>query len=308
MGSKPRPRWVGVAELAARQHGVVSVRQLHRLGHSDRAIAKAVGAGHLHRLHRGVYAVGYLHLSLHGRCLAAVLACGPNALLSHRSAAWLWGLIKAPSISIHVTGPVSRAPRPPVVLHHSRILVAKDRALEEGIPVTALPRTLLDLAAVLPPEQLRRMLKRAEELNLFDLTPVEALLRRCGGHHGGTRLQRALELYRPPRFTRSDVERKFLELVEGADLPRPMTNFNEAGYELDVYWPDLRFAVELDVFETHGTRESFEADRLRQEDLKLAGIELTRVTGRRLEHEPEQVIDRVGRLLKQRQRQLQAVS
>jgi Transcriptional regulator, AbiEi antitoxin len=299
---------VGLAELAARQHGVVSVRQLGSLGYSDGAIAKAVRAGRLHRLHRGVYAVGHLHLSVHGRCLAAVLACGPKALLSHHSAAWLWGLVKTSPVPIHVTGPVSRAPRPPVVLHHSRILAVEDRALEVGIPVTALPRTLLDLAAVAHPDRLRRMLKRAEELNLFDLDPVESLLGRAGGHHGRGRLQRALTLYRPPRFTRSDVERRFVELVEGAGLPRPATNFNEAGYELDVYWPELRFAVELDVFETHGTRESFEDDRLRQEDLKLAGVELTRVTGRRLEREPKQVIDRVARLLAQRERELRALS
>jgi very-short-patch-repair endonuclease len=295
---------VGLAELAGRQHGVVSVRQLHRLGYSDGAIAKAVKGGRLHRFHRGVYAVGHLHLTVHGRCLAAVLACGPHALLSHNSAAWVWGLLKAPPERIHVTGPISRAPRPPLVLHHSRILVVEDRALEERIPVTALPRTLLDLAAAFDSERLRRVLKRAEELNLFDLGPAEALLRRCGGHHGRERLRRAIALYRPPRFTRSEVERKFVELLEARDLQQPLTNFHEAGYELDVYWPELRFAVELDVFETHGTRESFESDRLRQEDLKLAGVELTRVTGRRLEAEPQQVIERVARLLEQRRRQL----
>jgi hypothetical protein len=228
--------------------------------------------------------------------------------LSHRSAAWLWGLIQSPPDSIHVTGPVNRAPRPPIVLHRSRILSSEDRALEEGIPVTALPRTLLDLAVGAHQDRLRRLLKRAEELNLLDLGPCEAMLRRCGGHRGRFRLEQALALYRPPRFTRSDLERFFLELVEGAGFPAPATNFVEAGYELDVYWPDLRFAVELDVFETHGTRDSFESDRLRQEDLKLAGIELVRVTGRRLEREPEQVLERIGRLLAQRERELRALS
>jgi very-short-patch-repair endonuclease len=90
--------------------------------------------------------------------------------------------------------------------------------------------------------------------------------------------------------------------VREAGLPRPATGFNECGYELDVYWPEERFAVELDVFETHGTRGAFERDRLRQEDLKLAGIEMTRVTGRRLEREPRQVVERVARLLEQRRR------
>jgi hypothetical protein len=203
-----------------------------------------------------------------------------------------------------VTGPVSRTPRSPIVLHHSRIITAEDRALEEGIPVTALPRTLLDLAAAARPDQLRRVLKRAEDLDLFDLGPVESLLRRSGSHRGRVRLERALALYRPPRFTRSELETRFAELIEAAGLPLPASNFNVEGYELDVYWPELRFAVELDVFETHGTRESFEADRLRQEDLKLAGVELTRVTGRRLEREPQPVIGRVARLLAQRQEEL----
>jgi len=105
-------------------------------------------------------------------------------------------------------------------------------------------------------------------------------------------------------MTRSELEREFLALVEGAGLPRPSSAFVVAGYELDVYWPDLRFAVELDVYATHGTHESFEEDRRRDENLKLAGVELTRVTGRRLEREPEQVVERIRRLLDQRREQL----
>ncbi len=115
------------------------------------------------------------------------------------------------------------------------------------------------------------------------------MLARNRGHHGASRLRRAIDLYAPPPFTRSGLERRFLVLLAEAGIPRPVTASNVAGYELDVYWPDLRFAVELDVFETHGTRRSFEQDRMRDEDLKLAGVELTRVTGRRLEREPDRV-------------------
>lgn len=297
MGSQPRPRWVEVAELARRQHGVVSVGQLLAVGLSSGSIAKATRTGRLHRLHRGVFAVGHVDLSLHGRCLASVLACGPDAVLSHFSAAWLWGLAKFPPAPIHVTAPVSRARRPPIVLHHSRILDEGDRTLREGVPVTAVPRTLLDLAAAVGPDRLTRLLQRAEELRLLDLVPLEDQIARAGGHHGGSRLKRALDLYRPPRFTRSELERSFVATLEAAGLPPPRTGFNELGYELDVYWPEYRFAVELDVFETHGTRESFEADRLRQEELKLAGIELVRITGRRFDREPTQVAERVARLL-----------
>jgi very-short-patch-repair endonuclease len=165
--------------------------------------------------------------------------------------------------------------------------------------VTALPRTLLDLAASIRFDWLERMVERSEELGLFDLRAVEDLLARTMGHHGHGRLRRAIALYRPASFTRSGLEKRFLELLMEAGLPQPRTNYVEHGFELDCYWPEYRFAVELDVFETHGTRAAFERDRKRQEDLLLAGIGMTRVTGPRLEREPEEVIKRVARLLDQ---------
>ncbi len=144
------------------------------------------------------------------------------------------------------------------------------------------------------------MLERSEELKLFDLRAVESLLDRTRGHHGWGPLRRAIALYEPPPFTRSQFERLFFEAVVRTELPRPATNFVEAGFELDVYWPEYRFAVELDVYATHGTHGSFERDRLRQEDLKLAGIEMTRVTDVRFHREPDAVLARVGRLLDER--------
>jgi hypothetical protein len=162
------------------------------------------------------------------------------------------------------------------------------------------PRTLLDVAATARFERLQRILERTEELRLFDLGPVESVLDRNVGHHGAGRLRRAIALYRPAAFTRSGLERRFLTLVRDAGLPKPSTGFNELGFELDVYWPEQRFAVELDTFETHGTRGAFERDRLRQEELKLAGIEMIRITEDRLDREPGRVIERVARLLAQR--------
>jgi len=144
------------------------------------------------------------------------------------------------------------------------------------------------------------MVERSEELGVFDLRKVEDLLSRTVGHHGHGRLRKVIALYRPSSFTRSGLEKRFLELVVEAGLPQPRTNFVAHGFELDCYWPEHRFAVELDVFETHGTRAAFERDRKRQEDLLLAGISMTRVTGPRLEREPEEVLRRVARLLKQR--------
>lgn len=287
----------GLANLAERQHGVVSIRQLTGpLGYSRSAVYRAVDAGRLHRLYPGVYAVGHTNLSPHGQCLAAVLACGPDALLSHVSAAWLWDLTKTSPLPASVSTPLHRRRRPPLRLHEARSLAPDDRALRDGIPVTSLARTLLDLAATVRFEWLEKMIERSEDLGLFDLREVEDLLARTVGHPGHGRLRRAIALYKPTSFTRSSLER----LCLAAGLPQPRTNYVEEGFELDCYWPEFRFAVELDLFETHGTRAAFERDRRRQEDLLLAGIGMTRVTGPRLEREPDEVIERVGRLLSAR--------
>ncbi|HEX5989608.1 MAG TPA: hypothetical protein VFY75_05290 [Solirubrobacterales bacterium] len=168
--------------------------------------------------------------------------------------------------------------------------------MEEEIPVTAVSRTLLDLAATVRFDWLEKMVERAEELELFDLRAVEDMLARTVGHHGHGRLRQAIALYKPSSFTRSGLEKRWLELVLEAGLPQPRTNYVEHG----CYWPEQRFAVELDVFETHGTRAAFERDRERQEELLLAGIAMTRVTGPRLEREPDEVVRRVARLLAQR--------
>lgn len=274
------------------------------LGYTHKSVGRAVEVGRLHRLHHGVYAVGHTNLSLDGRCLAGVLASGPDSLLSHYSAGWLLGLISTRPIPVHVTAPIPRRRRDGLRIHRSETLIERDRSLERGIPVTLVPRTALDLAAGVRFRTLRRVIRRAEELRVFDLGDFRSVIARNRGHRGAYPLDRALAIYEPPRFTRSELEREFLRLVEQDGLGSPVTAFNVAGYELDVYWPELRFAVELDVYATHGAHEPFEEDRRRDEDLKLAGVELTRVTGHRLEREPRQVMDRVARLLEQRREQL----
>lgn len=306
MGHKAQPhplaagRHQALAALAERQYGVVSVGQLQELGYSRKAIARAVAGSRLHPVDRSVYAVGHRCLSQHAKCFAAVFACGPGAVLSHHSAAWLHGLARWSPEPFHVTGPVARRPRLPVRIHRARRLMDADRDLVEGIPVTAIPRLLLDMAACLKPKSMDRLVERSEERELFDLRAVEDLLARTVGHHGHGRLRKAIALYKPSSFTRSELEKRFLELCLAAGLPQPRTNYVEHGFELDCYWPEYRFAVELDIFETHGTRAAFERDRKRQEDLLLFGIEMTRVTGPRLEREPDEVIRRVARLLEQR--------
>jgi len=282
-----------------RQYGVISTRQLEELGYARDAVARAALRGQLHRLYRGVYAVGHRYLNDHGRHLAAVLACEPGAMLSHQSAGWLWGLLASPSGTIHVTAPTRRHAKSSLRLHFAT-LAEDDLAIRDGIPVTGVPRTMLDLAASLSRHRFDRVLERSEERGLFDLGEVDSVLERVRGHVGVGRMRRAIALYRPPAFTRSQLERRFLELVRDASLPTPAMNYNLAGYELDAYWEAERFVVELDVYETHGTRAAFERDRLRQEDLKLIGVEMIRVTAPRLDCEPEAVLDRLAALLARR--------
>ena len=286
---------------------MVATQQLEALGYSRDSISYATRSGRLHRLHRGAYAVGHTSLTREGHCLAAVLSCAPNAVASHTSAAWLWDLLRSPPGTIHITAPTRRHARPNFRLHYASRLLEADRAFREEIPVTSLARTLLDYAASATPTRLDRAIERAEERGLFDLRAVDDVLRRAGGHRGAGRLRRALEIYRPePAFTRSRLELRFLELVQRSHLPNPSMNFQEGGYELDAYWPAERFAVELDMYETHGTRAAFERDREREENLLLQDIETIRVTGPRLKREPDEVLKRVEAHLERRRRQVAA--
>jgi very-short-patch-repair endonuclease len=287
--------------------------QLVALGHAPRTVVEWEAAGRLHRLHRGVYAVGHRRLTWHSRCWAAVLAAEPDelapwrAVASHYSAAYLWGLLRFMPDVMHVTAPTRRRARRLFVVHFSSILAAEDRAVCQGIPVTAVPRVLLDLAIRARPEQLDGYLERAEDRGLLDVRAVEDLLDRAGGHRGRGRLARALAIYQPdPAFTRSKFERRFRRLVKAAGLPVPAMNFNIAEFELDAYWPEFRFAVELDLFETHGSRAAFERDRRRQEELKLLGIEMIRITAPRLKREPQAALRNLETLLERRRQELAA--
>lgn len=289
--------------LATRQHGVVSTRQLDALGYSPSSAAKAAKAGRLRRLHRGVYLVGHERLTWHGRCMGAVLAARPS-VASHLSAGWLWDVLRYRPGTIHLSAPSARRARRGFVVHFAD-LPPSDRNVQDGIAVTALPRTLLDLATLLSSSQLERAIDRAEERKRLDVRPIEELLERAGNHPGRGRLKRALEIYRPnAAFTRSGLEREFLKLVQEAGLPAPKMNINVDGFELDAYWERERFAVELDVYETHGTHLAFERDRLRQDDLLLGEVESIRVTGPRLRREPRTTVARVAAHLERRRRAL----
>jgi predicted transcriptional regulator of viral defense system len=292
-----------LAGLALRQHGVVSIRQLEQLfGYSRAGVRKLVDSGRLHPLYRAVYAVGHTELSQRGECLAAVLAVGPGALLSYYSAGWLWGIWWGSPAPFEVTAYVPRHHAAPkgVVRHRARNLDDVDRALVDGIPVTSVARTLLDLASKLRADQLRRVLARVEDLGLVDLEAIHEVIERNRGHHGAKRLRFALATYERPIWTRSEFERRFVEYLVESGLPRPATGWNEVGHELDVFWPELDFGVELDTWETHGTRDAFERDHDRDLDFALAEIETIRVSERQFQREPDAIATKIARLLDRR--------
>jgi hypothetical protein len=180
-------------------------------------------------------------------------------------------------------------------------MVDEDRTLVDGIPVTSVARTQLDLAWKLRGDQLRRLLARSEELGLFDLDAIRAVVERNRGHHGTKRLRRALAIYEPPIWTRSEFERRFVDRLIAAGLPRPATGWNELGHEIDVYWPERRFGIELDAFETHGTRDAFESDHDRDLDFALAEIRTHRVSAQQFRRDPAKIVADVATLLFRRE-------
>jgi hypothetical protein len=293
-----RPRTWRVADQASRQHGVVAHRQLAVLGLSASSIHDWVVAGRLHTLHQGVYAVGHALLSRKGRWMAAVLACGPTALLSHRDAAALWEMLPPGS---HAGTDVTTARRchgrPGIVLHRSRRIHHEDRATRDGIPVTGVARTLLDVAEAARAWRLARAIEEAERRGLFDLRAVDRLIARSPGRRGVRPLKHALAAYRPAPFTRSGFERRFIELCRRAGLPQPAANLWIAGGEADVSWPERRLVVELDTAAHHQTRAAFERDRARDAALQLAGYRVLRVTDRRLDAQPQEVLAAVRAML-----------
>jgi very-short-patch-repair endonuclease len=286
-----------VAALAERQHGVVARRQLGKLGLGAGAIRHRLAAGRLHRVHRGVYAVGHRRITGRGRWMAAVLACGEEALLSHRSAAALWGLAPYAGSSIDVTAPGSRrGPRKKLIVHGGWVR-SEERSVHDGIPVTSVARTLLDLAEVVDRRRLERALEESERLGLFDLRAIERVCERNHGRRGLRPLLALLPSLAPAPETRSELERRFVHLCAEAELPTPVMNAQVAGFEVDALWPEHRLVVELDGYAFHRTRAAFERDRVRDAALVLAGYRVLRITARRFRDDPDSVADTIRRLV-----------
>jgi very-short-patch-repair endonuclease len=287
-----------VAALAARQHGVVHVGQLYAAGLDKDAIARRVAAGWLHRLHRGVYAVGHLALTPRSHQLAAVYAYRPAGLLSHRSAAALWGLLRS-APRIEVTVPRACRPRSGIVLHRSRRIHEEDRRVVDGIPVTSVARTMVDLAEG-PERYLLAAVREAKIRRLFDLRAIDRTLERLPGRRGRHRLRRVLGSYRPESaFTRSGAERRLVEVCRDHRLPVPQANVWIDEFEVDFYWPDARIVVELDSPTFHLTTHAFHADRRRDRVLAGQGIQVVRVPLDDLER-PEALASELARILARR--------
>jgi very-short-patch-repair endonuclease len=294
MRGKQRRADVELSDLATRQHGVVSTRQLEGLGFSDAVITAEVRLGRLRRLHRRVYAVGHEALTWEGWCVAAVAANAP-CVASHWSAGWILGLTRSrPSGKFHVTATTRRHPRKEFHVHFAA-LADEDTTVLDGIPVTSVARTALDLAALDPGGTSARLKRLEDGEHRLDLREFEALLARSKGHKGWAALAQAVDLYRPdPTVTRSGLERRFRTLIRRSGLPWPSMNFVVGGYELDCYWPEHLLAVELDTYGTHGSRLSFEEDRKRARELGLLGVTLERVTDRQLDSEADAVLRAVA--------------
>jgi hypothetical protein len=289
-----------MATLATRQYGVITRRQLHDLGYSDDAIDRSVASGRLHAWHHSVFAVGHQGLSRHGLCMAAVLFRGHGALISYQSAVWLWGLEKKLEIPVHVSVRWRGHAQDAIGLHHCPALRADDIAEIERLPVTGLARTLLDYASEAKPYRLRRAIDQADRLELLDLAAVDLITEEVRGHRGRTPLLKAMTIYREKGFTRSGGEKRMLAALADVGVLRPAINTFVEGYEVDFYWEEERFAVELDSWEYHRTRRSFEEDRERQEKLAMADIEAIRITGTRLRREPRKVAMRIAAHLDRR--------
>jgi predicted transcriptional regulator of viral defense system len=292
-----------IAELAERQHGVVTLPQLQLVGLSRSAVSRRAAVGRLHRIHRGVYAVGRPRLEVHGRWMAAVLACGPLALLSHRSAAALWGLRRdeRPGTDVCVPGPRTHS-RTGVQQHCSLTLTERDLTNVDGIPCTTVARTLVDLGDVVSRRGVERAVDQAQVLRVFDLRAIEEALQRAGPRRGAGTLRAVLADYAGPTLTRSELEERFLAICSNASLPSPVVNAwvsldDGTAYQADFLWREHKLIVETDGRNVHTTRKAFEHDRLRDQRLTLAGYTVVRFTWRQITREPRRVAGALASLL-----------
>jgi very-short-patch-repair endonuclease len=285
------------ARLATAQDGVIARWQLVAMGWGRGKIAGRVASRYLLPHGRGVYTVGHARLTIRGRYLAAVLACGPDAVLSHHAAAAVWDLRPHPQGAIDVSVPIRRV-HDGVRFHVVAPLAPADRTTLDGIPVTALASTLLDYAEIARARQLAAALEAAQQREILDFRTIESMIARHPGRRGLKPLAAALAQLRDDLpWTHSQTEHRFLELIAAAGLPAPRTNVLIDGDTVDCMWPAQRLVIEVDAFRTHGSRPRFETNRRRDIRLQIAGWRVVRVAGERVWEAPGALMADIAALL-----------
>ena len=283
-----------IQEIAARQHGVVGRAQLIEAGVSAGAVDHRLKKGTLRALHRAVYCTGPV-TARYQRQMAAVLACGPGAALSDRTAAGVWGILPPPPPEAPIDVVRRRRLRGPSsgVRLHRRTMEPDEVTRRHGLPLTTPARTILDLAGCVGPYLLERALAQALRKEILTGDEVESLLHRHPGRRGCRTLRSLIADAAGPDLTRSEAEARFLALLREAGVPRPRTNAMVAGLEVDFYWPDRGVVVEVDGFAYHSGRNAFENDRRRDRILVSEDLAVIRVTWRQIQNEPEKVLARL---------------
>lgn len=296
-----------IAALADAQHRVVGRLQLLDLGLTARSIGYRVSIGRLHEVLPSVYSVGAKRLTVEGRGMAVALWGGQGATISHRSAAALWGVLPARGM-IHVTCRRRRNPRPGIAVHQRR-LAADEVTTHEGIPVTTVARTLLDIAATEGRNALVRALREAEYLRLADATSLPTLIARYPGARGSKVAASVLGERRTPGHTESELEDRFVEFLAARGLPMPRTNawveVRDERFRVDCLWEQEMVVVELDGHRAHDADDRFESDRRRDLALTGVGYAVARVTWRRLHDDPDGLASDLRDLLGRRGRRLE---
>lgn len=278
-----------IAAIAALQRGRVARRQLLAAGIGEAAVGRMLSRRWLHPEHAGVYTVVRGAAVQFARETAALLACGDRAILSHTSAATVWQILERIDgpVEVTVVGCNSGRRRPEIKVHHSKDLVASDVRIHEGLPLTSPARTLLDLAACLDRRSLERALDEALVVRrLVSRSQMLDVLERANGHAGASLLRGMVTRRGHSSITHSEAERKCLELIRRAGLPKPRTQVRLAGYTVDLFWPDHGVAFEIDGFSFHMSRRAFDRDRRKDIALKAVGVDPNRLSRDQVVHEP----------------------
>jgi very-short-patch-repair endonuclease len=285
-----------IARIGGRQDNVISREQLLGAGLGRGAIAHRVATGSWQRLYNNVYLLGPAPPSLLARARAAVLSCGADAVVSHRSAAEMFGLLAQNGGEVHITvAGRNVAPRDGVRVHRIAAFGPGEVTKMRGIPMTTVARTICDLAATESPREVEHAFQEALYRRIVTPDAVARVVQREPRRRGAPVIRALIE---DPRLTRSERERALLKLIDAAQLPKPLTNVRLHGHMVDAYWPEHGLVLEFDGWQAHGHRQAFEGDRKRDQVMVAHGLRVIRVTDRQLKREPVAVAARIARALR----------